>query len=146
KQYRGHEYDDEENLPEPETRSNRLARHTGTLIHRALQVITENNLVHELTGDELASYLHKQIPFWQIQLRQSGWQGGELNQALERISQAVTQTLRDPRGRWLLDNTYEQSACELAIYQHSDRLRESIRSEERRVGKERRARLGRDRD
>lgn len=126
KQYRGHEYDDEENLPEPETRSNRLARHTGTLIHRALQVITENNLVHELTGDELASYLHKQIPFWQIQLRQSGWQGGELNQALERISQAVTQTLRDPRGRWLLDNTYEQSACELAIYQHSDRLRESI--------------------
>ena len=126
KKYRGHEYDDEENLPEPETRSNRLARHTGTVIHRAMQVITEKNLVHELSGEEISFYLQSQLPFWQIQLRQSGWQGAELGQALERINRALVQTLTDAKGRWLLDNSHEQSACELALYQQSDRLRESI--------------------
>ena len=126
KQYRGHEYDDEENLPESETRSNRLARHTGTLIHRALQVITESNRVYELTGENINIYLTSRTPFWQIQLRQSGWQGAELNLAIERVNRALRQTLSDSRGRWLLDNSHEYSACELALYQHSDRLRESI--------------------
>ena len=126
KQYRGHEYDDEENLPESETRSNRLARHTGTLIHRSLQVITESNQVHELTGENINIYLTSRTPFWQIQLRQSGWQGAELNLAIERVNRALRQTLSDSRGRWLLDNSHEHSACELALYQHSDRLRESI--------------------
>lgn len=126
KKYRGHEYDDEENLPEPETRSNRLARHTGTVIHRAMQVITEKNLVHELSGEKISFYLQSQLPFWQIQLRQSGWQGAEMGQALERINRALVQTLTDANGRWLLDNSHEQSACELALYQQSDRLRESI--------------------
>ena len=126
KHYRGHEYDDDENLPEPETRSNRLARHTGTLIHRALQVITERNQVHGLTEENVTRYLNSQTPFWQIQLRQSGWMGAELAQAMERIYQAVQHTLYDPKGRWLLDHSHEQSACELALYQQSDRLRESI--------------------
>src|SRR5690606_37959772 len=51
--YRGHEYQDEENFPEPEARSNRLARHSGTVLHRALQVITENRMAATLSGSAL---------------------------------------------------------------------------------------------
>lgn len=126
KDYRGHEYDDDDNLPEPETRSNRLARHTGTVLHRALQVITEKNLVHELMGEKIPQYLRDQLPFWQIQLRQLGWQGSELAQATDKINRALNQTLNDAKGRWLLDHTHEQSTCEQVLYHQSDRLRESV--------------------
>lgn len=125
--YRGHEYQDEENLPEPETRSNRLARHTGTLLHRALQVITEKNLAAELQRGALTDYLNTHTPFWQIQLRQFGWQGAELTAAIAKITRAITQTLDDPRGQWLLDHSHAHSACEVVLYRQQDQLlRESI--------------------
>src|SRR5690606_20534078 len=76
--YRGHEYQDDENFPEPELRSNRLARHTGTVLHRALQVITENKIAATLNGNALTAHLQTHTPFWKIQLRQLGWQGTEL--------------------------------------------------------------------
>jgi ATP-dependent exoDNAse (exonuclease V) beta subunit len=125
--YRGHEYQDDENLPEAEIRGNRLARHTGTVLHRALQVITEKNLATQLQGEALTHYLQQQTPFWQLHLRQHGWQGQELAQAIEKITHAICLTLVDPRGQWLLNNSHEQSACELVLYrQDQDKLRESI--------------------
>jgi ATP-dependent helicase/nuclease subunit A len=125
--YRGHEYRDDENIPAPESSINRLARHTGTVLHRALQVIVEKNLVAQLQASEIRLYLQRQTPFWTIQLRQLGWHGVELSQAVEKISQCLSNTLQDSRGRWLLDNSHEQSACELALYQHQDgHLRKSI--------------------
>lgn len=126
KNYRGHEYQDDENLPEPETRCNRLARHTGIILHRALQVITEKNLVYTLYETSLSQYLTSHTPFWKIQLRQFGWQGEELASAIEKITRSVAQTLTDPQGRWLLDHSHTQSACELRLYQQDEKLRESI--------------------
>lgn len=124
--YRGHEYqDDEDNQPEAESRGNRLARHTGTLLHRALQVVVERELLDSLTGDHIDAYLATQKPFWSLQLRRLGWLGQEQQDALAKITRGLTHTLQDPRGRWLLDHRHAQSACELRLC-HSDgeRLRE----------------------
>lgn len=125
--YRGHEYQDENNLPETEPPSSRLARHTGTVLHRVLQVITEKNLTHQLHGEKLTHYIEQQTPFWQLHLRQLGWQGQELAQAVDKITRALHHTLTDPRGQWLLDNNHQESACELVLYrQENNQLRESI--------------------
>ncbi len=63
--YRGKEVSDEENIPIAETRSAKLARHTGTLIHRALQ-----NLVGLVGAIDLQKWLQTQQLFWQIYLKQ----------------------------------------------------------------------------
>jgi len=107
--YRGKEVDDEENIPVIETRSAKLARHTGTLIHRALQ-----NLVG-FPGDEISGWTGKQLAFWRIQLRQQGWHEEEIDHSIKKILLAVNNTLNDRHGKWLLDNTHTQSACELVI-------------------------------
>lgn len=110
KKYRGQEYDDEENQPEPETRSAKLARHTGTLIHRALQ-----NLVGKASAIDLVQWQTQQSLFWKIQLKQHGWHDEEIEQAIRKIYRAIQNTTGDARGQWLLDDTHQQSACELAI-------------------------------
>ncbi len=126
--YRGHEYQDEDNTPKVETRSNRLARHTGTLLHRALQTICERGLARSLSDRAtLDDYLHTQYPFWALQLRRQGWQEEEQRHALSKVQRAITRMLDDERGRWLLDDSHDQSACELSLYQQDQhRLREYI--------------------
>jgi ATP-dependent helicase/nuclease subunit A len=126
KKYRGQEYDDEENQPEPEIRSAKLARQTGTLIHRALQ-----NLVGIADTLDLTQWQATQLPFWQIQLKQQGWHSDEIGQALSKINHAIRNTLSDARGQWLLDNRHPHSACELAIIHQQGnaidvKLRENI--------------------
>src|SRR5690606_9483461 len=73
--YRGHEYQDDDNIPETETAAQRLARHTGTVLHGALQIIVEQHQAHQLTGENLTAFMQRYAPFWELQLRQSGWQG-----------------------------------------------------------------------
>jgi len=124
--YRGKEYSDEENTPTPETRSAKLARHTGTLIHRALQ-----NLVGIANTIDVKKWQETQQSFWNVYLKQNGWNADEIAQAIKKISQAIHSTLNDKHGQWLLDNSHAQSACELAITHkqgnHIDlKLRENI--------------------
>ncbi len=124
--YRGKEVSDEENIPSAETRSAKLARHTGTLIHRALQ-----NLVGLASAIDVQKWLPTQQLFWQIYLKQNGWHADEITQAIQKITQAVHNTLNDQHGEWLLTNSHSQSASELAITHkqgnHIDlKLRENI--------------------
>lgn len=126
KMYRGKEVKDEENIPEPETRSAKLARHTGTLIHRALQNLV--GVAHKL---DLNSWQQNQSTFWRINLKQNGWHDDEILQAIQKINRAIENTLKDKHGQWLLDNSHEQSTSELAITHkqgnHIDlKLRENI--------------------
>jgi len=126
KAYRGKEVSDEENIPELESRSAKLARHTGTLIHRAL-----HSLIDPGHHCELASWQANQEPFWRIQLKQQGWHSEEISQAIGKITRAINNTLHDERGLWLLDNTHEKSACELAVIHRQGntidlKLRENI--------------------
>src|SRR5690606_25180941 len=105
--YRGHEYQDDDNIPETETAAQRLARHTGTVLHRALQIIVEQHQAHQLTGENLTAFMQRYAPFWELQLRQSGWQGAELTKALDKIRGCLTRTLNDARGQWLLDHRHQ---------------------------------------
>lgn len=126
KKYRGQEYGDEENQPEPETRAAKLARHTGTIIHRALQ-----NLVGIARTPNFHEWQNRQLPFWRIQLKQQGWHGEEIEQALRKINLAILNTIDDAHGQWLLDDTHQQSASELSIIHQQGnaidlKLRENI--------------------
>ncbi len=126
KAYRGKEVNDEENIPEIESRSAKLARHTGTIIHRALQ-----NLVGIAHNLQLDAWIKIQEPFWNIQLKQNGWNKEDTEIALQKITRAVTNTLQDNKGQWILNNNHPQSACELAItHKQGDlidlKLRENI--------------------
>ncbi len=125
--YRGHEFGSREiddltndnplNIPEVETTGARLARHTGTVIHNALQAIVENKLItntHSITADE---FIAQQRNFWKIQLQQFGWSSDNLNRALQKIASAITITMNSDQGRWLLNSDHEQSACELSLMQ-----------------------------
>lgn len=132
KEYRGHEFsmsadDNPLNVPEVETTSARLARHTGTVIHSALQAIVENKLVTHSACIAADIFIKQQQPFWKIQLQQLGWSGDSLNRALQKIATTITTTLNSEKGRWLLNSDHEQSACELSLMQKDKQdVRESI--------------------
>lgn len=110
KPYRGKEFGDEDNLPELESRDAKLARHTGTLIHQALQ-----GLVNLPAETNTARWIESQKAFWKLRLKQNVWRAEESNIAVEKISRALQNTLSDEKGRWILDSQHQQSECELAI-------------------------------
>src|SRR5690606_17538540 len=130
KEYRGHEYgtadtaeiDDAEldnplNLPEFETTNARLARHTGTVIHSALQAIVENKLVTAHTCVDADEFIAQQHPFWKVQLQQLGWDGENLTAALQKSTAAIKNIINSETGRWILNSNHQQSACELSVIQ-----------------------------
>ena len=122
KEYRGHEFsmsesDNPLNIPEVETTSARLARHTGTVIHNAFQAIVENKLVTNNSCIAADTFINQQHGFWKIQLQQLGWSGDNLNRALQKLTVAVANTLASEQGRWLLNCDHQQSACELSLMQ-----------------------------
>ncbi len=140
KNYRGHEYDlntsenhftdpqeNPLNLPELETTSARLARHTGTVIHSALQALVENKLVTTTGYIPAETFINQQKPFWKIQLQQLGWNGQQLNHALQKTAAVITNSLNSETGRWLLNSDHLQSACELSLMQRDQQdVKESI--------------------
>lgn len=132
KEYRGHEFsmsedDNPLNIPEVETTSARLARHTGTVIHGALQALVENKLVTNSSCIPAAEFINQQQDFWKIQLQQLGWSGENLSRAQQKVATTISATLSSEQGRWLLNSDHEQSACELSLMQKDKQdVRESI--------------------
>jgi ATP-dependent exoDNAse (exonuclease V) beta subunit len=99
------------NLPELTSLTNFLARQIGAVIHHTLQLIVEQNLVHEPAGQIAA-----QKPQWQQQLLQLGVSSRFIKQALVEIETALQKTLASEQGRWILDAHHEHSACELELF------------------------------
>ncbi len=99
------------------------AQHIGTVVHRCLEQIVKQ-------GIDLwtPAYCEEKKGSWAAQLRTLGVPNHEQEEATQRIYQAITQTLDDPKGRWLLDNTHQDSACELPLSgsSRSGRVRHSI--------------------
>ncbi|ACE84645.1 UvrD-helicase domain-containing protein [Cellvibrio japonicus] len=113
------------NLPELENRRNRLARHTGILIHRALQDWVERRLLPG--GEDIHAYCACLYPLWNSSLHQRGWARDEIDQSLEKITRALSTTLNDPHGQWLLNPDHLDSQCELALVEHDTQgVREHI--------------------
>ncbi|MEN0035960.1 MAG: UvrD-helicase domain-containing protein [Cellvibrio sp.] len=132
KEYRGHEFsmsedDNPLNIPEVETTSARLARHTGTVIHGALQALVENKLITNSNCIPAAEFINQQQDFWKIQLQQLGWSDENLARALQKVATTISATLSSEQGRWLLNSDHERSACELSLMQKDKQdVRESI--------------------
>lgn len=90
--------------------ANESARHIGTVVHELLQRIAEDG-VGQWSSERIASLRH----YYQIALSHLGVAGDELIAAVQRVEQSLLQTVNDERGRWLLDNTHQDSRCEYAV-------------------------------
>ena len=85
-------------------------RHVGTVIHQMLRRIAEDGA----TGWE-ADRIERQKPAYRSALLELGVPAGELAHAVERVATALTRTMADDRGRWLLDGNYVSAACEYSV-------------------------------
>jgi len=94
------------NAPNWELSNNRSAI-IGTVIHYILAQISEDDL-ESWNANQIA----KQNLYWSKLLRQSGY--FDIEQGLDLITQAITLTLKDKRGRWILAK-HKDRASELAI-------------------------------
>lgn len=118
--FRGRVAFEEDNRPDPGPLLNRRARYLGTVLHRALQCITEEGR-ERWTEDRIGARQN----LWIQQLRQLGMADRETAPAAERIAVAVRNALADATGRWLLDNRHEDSQCELSLTRQAG-YRESV--------------------
>ncbi|MDX1252653.1 MAG: UvrD-helicase domain-containing protein [Gammaproteobacteria bacterium] len=86
------------------------ARHVGTVVHRILRQIA-------MQGPDSwgAARIAAQRPTYRTLLAQLGVGTAELGQAVQQVETALARTLKDQRGRWLLDNTHHDSRCEYAL-------------------------------
>lgn len=89
---------------------NRFERHVGTVVHWALEQLAQCSIL-PASPDGAA----RQQYSWQLQ--QLGLHGAELEEAIRSVYAAVTTTLADPRGRWLLDCEHSDCANELRLTQ-----------------------------
>ncbi|MYM62243.1 exodeoxyribonuclease V subunit beta [Pseudomaricurvus sp. HS19] len=119
--YRGREFGEEENRVQDDYFRARAARHTGTVLHRALaQVVSEG--LQQWDDPRIA----RQRPAWLAQLRSLGLAGSALQDACNRVELGLRKTLADERGRWLLDDAHQDSACELSLWSNHRRPRQQI--------------------
>lgn len=84
-------------------------RHVGTVVHRWLQRMGEDAL--RGWNEERVRGL---VPTYRAALMRLGVPREELDQAAQRVVQALTQTLADPRGRWLL-GPHREARCEYRL-------------------------------
>ncbi|MFO1355595.1 MAG: UvrD-helicase domain-containing protein [Gammaproteobacteria bacterium] len=88
----------------------RLAMHVGSVVHSCLQTIA-------MTG--VAAWTRERLQAQQPAIRRMlltlGVPRHELEDAAVRVGEALARTLRDERGRWLLDDSHAEAASELAL-------------------------------
>jgi ATP-dependent exoDNAse (exonuclease V) beta subunit len=84
------------------------ARHVGTVVHRELQRIAR----YGAAGGGRAAVTRRR---YVDELAELGVPAERRPEAAERIASAVSRTLQDERGRWLLDARHTSSANELAL-------------------------------
>ena len=85
------------------------ARHVGTLVHRWLE-----RIAHEKPAHWPVSRIDELPPRFRIALATLGVAPEALDEAADKVTHALRQTLEDERGRWLLD-AHEQAACEWSL-------------------------------
>jgi len=103
-----------DNIARPDELQQRYSRYMGTVIHQALQSITETGIEHWNK-----TRLLQQKAYWKIQLQQQGLGLSLQDSALAKVAKAINNTINDTTGRWLLDNTHTQSQCEFSLWQSS---------------------------
>jgi ATP-dependent exoDNAse (exonuclease V) beta subunit len=96
-----------ETQEEDESIDSNTARIIGIVIHEILQAIASSDL--SMWNDEKIASL--QAP-WRMRLVNSGVDQAELDEALVATTAAISNSLNDEQGRWLLDNKHSASVCE----------------------------------
>ena len=86
------------------------AKHVGTVVHRWLQTIAADG-IDRYSDDEI----DRQRPAVQRMLRQLGTEKRMLQQAEDRVIDALKRTLNDQTGRWILSDQHQHTAVELPI-------------------------------
>lgn len=86
------------------------ARHVGTVVHRMLRKIARQGT--DFWNGELIA---EQRPLYRALLMQLGIPARELDEAAQRVETALTRTLQDERGRWLLGHHHHDAQCEYAL-------------------------------
>jgi len=93
----------------PERVLNRFERCVGTVVHRALEVLSGSP---ELPR-EIPPALIRQLRHW---IHSTGLWGDNSHRALENVQRSVQRTLEDEAtGRWLLSSEHAESFSELAM-------------------------------
>ena len=84
-------------------------RHIGTVVHGALQTFA--------AATELPSraWLESRTGLYREQLRRHGVPEHDLRQAQSDVVEALSRTVEDERGRWILSRAHEQAGSELAL-------------------------------
>ena len=84
-------------------------RHIGTVVHAALQVF---GAAAELPSRE---WLERRAGHYREQLLRHGVPQRDLERAAGDVLEALTRTVQDDRGRWILSREHPQAASELAL-------------------------------
>jgi len=85
-----------------------ISRHVGTVVHRILEHQALSNDAENVT-------LQYYQPIARQLLGAQGLSGGDLDQASERVLEAIENTMEDETGRWILSDQHQQAACELPL-------------------------------
>jgi ATP-dependent helicase/nuclease subunit A len=99
-----------DNRAKPDALLQRHARYFGTVLHSALQEITET---------DYRQWSHQRIDeqrqFWQLRLEQMGTPTGLAVKQSHQTTEIVTKILQTETGQWILNNQHKDSACELSL-------------------------------
>ena len=114
---------EEPNLPELGQVHLRWFRHAGTVAHESLATLSQNTDWKDRQAADIAKELQ---PLWELRLGQLGLNGNRLQDAVEKVEQAVLRTLNCATGRWLLDDGHREAAAELELHSGGQQLRRSI--------------------
>lgn len=98
------------NHPQGESDEARCARHTGTVIHSALEQLCIDGLERWAP-----QRIEQQRPFWRAQLLQLGVDSASIADACSRIARQIHSAATDSSSNWIFDASLEQSACELSL-------------------------------
>ena len=85
------------------------ARHIGTVVHAALESFAQ------ATSLPAAQWIEARRDFYREQLRRHGVPRQELPEATARVLEALTRTVEDDRGRWILSRDHREASSELAL-------------------------------
>jgi ATP-dependent exoDNAse (exonuclease V) beta subunit len=84
-------------------------RHIGTVVHGALQSFAAAAELPSRAGLESRAALYRE------QLRRHGVPDPDLGQAAADVVEALSRTVEDARGRWILSREHDQAGSELAL-------------------------------
>ena len=85
------------------------ARHIGTVVHAALESFARASDL------PTAQWIEARRDFYREQLRRHGVPAQELPEATARVLQALTHTVGDEQGRWILSRDHREASSELAL-------------------------------